>query len=71
MEDTSMFQWVRAVMAKRWSSSRGVAQILVKSEFNQANTFHMRESTLDTEAGRTLLPTQGQIHVKNGNNGVL
>ena len=71
MEDTSMFQWVRAVMAERWSCSRGAGQILVKSEFNQANTFHMRESTLDTEAGRTLLPTQGQIHVKNGNNGVL
>ena len=53
-------------MAEGWSCSRGAGQILVKFEFNQANTFHMRESTLDTEAGRTLLPTQGQIHVKNG-----
>ena len=48
---------------------KNAGQIRVESGFNPDNIFHMRESTPDTEAGQTLLPTQGRIQVKNGGQG--
>ena len=45
---------------------KNAGQIRVESGFDPVNTFHMRESTPDINAGRTLLPTLGRIRIKDG-----
>ena len=45
---------------------KNAGQIRVEPGFDSVNTFHMRESTLDIKAGRTLLPTLGRIRIKDG-----
>ena len=47
-----------------WTKNAG--QIRVESGFDPVNTFHMRGSTPDIKAGRTLLPTLGRIRIKDG-----